>query len=555
MNTTKLKELWEKVKGFFKNMSMKVRIILCAAAVLVVVALVALVVLSNNQPYATLFTNLSNSEASAIMDYLQENGFTDYRLEGDTIYVRADAQDVVTAQLALAGYPKDGYLYETYFEHVGLTTTNSERNETLRIALEQRLEAIIRNFKGVRNAQVDIALGQEQIYVLQSVQTESTASVFVELDSGYMLTDEQAAGIRNLVAHSVQNLDIGNVVITDGYGNGYNADNVANLNDSSQLKVALQEYYANKIRTGVVRLLTPIYGPNNVIAEVSCTVDVNRRIIESEEFSQPEGSAENSGLIGTSTILGIVSDEGVDVVGGIPGTTTNSDVDIPTYMEDLLQNGGEGNFAEWYKDYEAHVNKTTEQVEVIAGTVTDIHVAVTINANSPNGASVEADNLRYQVATGAGIGGDDPASRVAVLIAPFYEEPTPVNPIGTIITQDMIPWLIIGGAVLLVILIMLMVILSVRRKRKERKEAEQAAIDAQLGYGPDGELLPADGVLPGEGGLPGEAPPATGADIMEINTEKSMELRKTIRQFVQNNPEIAAQMIKSWLKGGDDDNG
>ena len=47
------------------------------------------------------------------------------------------------------------------------------------------------------------------------------------------------------------------------------------------------------------------------------------------------------------------------------------------------------------------------------------------------------------------------------------------------------------------------------------------------------------------------APPTGGADIMEINTEKSMELRKSVRQFAQNNPEIAAQMVKAWLKGED----
>ena len=39
---------------------------------------------------------------------------------------------------------------------------------------------------------------------------------------------------------------------------------------------------------------------------------------------------------------------------------------------------------------------------------------------------------------------------------------------------------------------------------------------------------------------------------MEINTEKSMELRKNVRQFAQNNPEIAAQMIKTWLRGGEE---
>ena len=48
------------------------------------------------------------------------------------------------------------------------------------------------------------------------------------------------------------------------------------------------------------------------------------------------------------------------------------------------------------------------------------------------------------------------------------------------------------------------------------------------------------------------APPQTGADIMDINAEKSMELRKTVRQFVNNNPEIAAQMLKTWLRGGEE---
>ena len=51
------------------------------------------------------------------------------------------------------------------------------------------------------------------------------------------------------------------------------------------------------------------------------------------------------------------------------------------------------------------------------------------------------------------------------------------------------------------------------------------------------------------------APPTGGADIMEVNTEKSMELRKNVRQFAQNNPEIAAQMVKAWLRGEDDNNG
>ena len=70
------------------------------------------------------------------------------------------------------------------------------------------------------------------------------------------------------------------------------------------------------------------------------------------------------------------------------------------------------------------------------------------------------------------------------------------------------------------------------------------------------KLLGELGLTPQAVGEDGQPPaPTTGADIMEINTEKSMELRKNVRQFVQNNPEVAALMLKTWLKGGDDDNG
>jgi flagellar M-ring protein FliF len=46
--------------------------------------------------------------------------------------------------------------------------------------------------------------------------------------------------------------------------------------------------------------------------------------------------------------------------------------------------------------------------------------------------------------------------------------------------------------------------------------------------------------------------PTSGADVMEMDTERSMELRKEIRKFVEENPELAAQMLKVWLRGGEE---
>ena len=555
---TKVKELWEKVKGFFKNMSMKVRIILCAAVTVLLVAIIALAVWSSSRDtYTTLFTNLSSTEASAIMSYLQENNFTDYRLEGDTIFVRAGQEDILMAQLVQAGYPKNGYLYETYFEKVGMTTTQSQANETLKIALEQKLEAVIRNFDGVRSAQVIISLGRNQTYVLDDSPVNTTASVQVDMVPGYTLSQQQAQAIKNLVKHSVADLKIEEVFLTDTAGNPYAADAVTDLNNSSQLKLSLEEYYANTIRASVMHILEPVYGPGNVNVTASVVVDVNRRVLENTEYSQPEGSYDAGGLMGRETVLGIVSSDGVEVVGGIPGTTTNSDVDIPTYMEDLLQAAEDGTLAEWFRNVENKLNETTEQVEIIAGTLTDVRVSVTINSRSPNAAEVNVEDLASHLATVVGIdnSGDDDGDRqrVSVLIAPFYEEPVEPAPTGM---QLSMPFIIIGAAVLLALIVVLLLITGTNKKKKKAQEEEQrAAMEAQLGpIGADGELQPGGAGVFGGSGLPGEQPPATGADIMDINTEKSMELRKMVRQFAQNNPEIAAQMVKAWLKG-DEDNG
>ena len=37
--------------------------------------------------------------------------------------------------------------------------------------------------------------------------------------------------------------------------------------------------------------------------------------------------------------------------------------------------------------------------------------------------------------------------------------------------------------------------------------------------------------------------------LIDIKNEKSLELRTNIREFAEQNPEISAQLLKSWLKG------
>ena len=560
---TKLKGVWEKIKDFFKNMSTRVRIILAAAVVLIIAAAAAVALWSNNRPYETLFTDLTTDEASAVLSYLDENGLKDSQYTGDTILVRADQRQALLAQLALAGYPKTGSLYGTYFERTGTMSTTSERATAEMVSVMEDLSAIVRTFEGVKDAQVRIDMGEDRTYVLEDISTETTASVKLTLRDGYVLPDKTADAIRGLVAHSIAGLDIESVFVTDTQGNTYSGDSMGDRQDSSALKLKIQENYNNLIRTNVMQALTGIYGAENVKVAVNTTVDVDRRFVENTNYTQPAGSYENGGLIGREQIVAYITREGLEPVGGVVGTESNAD--LSTYVEDLIQGAGDGDTAGQVIDRDNKINESKEQVEAVAYTVTDVTVAVTINERAnPDAAAVDVATLQSHVATASGIGGENPEQYVSVLVAPFLQSEE--ERANAVLTDVLIVYLVIAGAALLLLIVVLVVLLSIRRKRKQREEEERAAAAEQMG-----ELEGAAGIT-GLGGITGIAgmegitpemaasiaasvPPAGGADIMEINTEKSMELRKSVRQFVQNNPELAAQMVKTWLKGGETENG
>jgi len=562
---TKLKELGGKAKDFFKNMSMKVRILLCAVLVVVIAVIAALYIRSTNQPYSTIFSGLSNEDKTSILTAMESDGTTDYRVDGDSILVRTDQADLVLSRLLMQGYPKSGRLYETYQEKVNTLTTNSERETYMLISRVQRMEGTIRAFDGVLDAVINMELGEDRTYVLDdSDLTNATASITLTLRDGYTLDNKAADAIRNVVVFGVSGMKAENVSILDTKGNTYDSTPGSNFGDNSQLKLQLQQYYNNMIRTQVMQVLEGLYGEDNVRVAVTTVADVNRRVMESKEYTQPEGSYENGGLIGRENTLWVITPDGVDAVGGVPGTSTNAD--IPLYLEDAIQAAGDNAYAAYQNDRDNKLNETSEQVEVASFTITDASVAVTINAN----ANIDANNtvneeaLREHVATAAGLGDDATArARVSVLIAPFPA--APVEPVAEgIISSDLLPFLIIGAAILVVMIILLVTLLRIRNKRKKEREAELAEIEERLGeLGPIGMM---EGELDqmGQAGIPGAAaagpdgqpvPADAKADIAEVNTERSMELRKMVRQFVQSNPEIAAQVIKAWLKGGEEGNG
>ncbi len=544
----KLKDLLEKVKGFFKKLNRKTLIVLGVCAVVILALIIAAAILLNRKEYALLYTGLNTSETTTVTTYLRDNQI-DYQVNGDQILVPKGRETQIQADLAQGGYFTTGFNYDFYTQYVNSFSTSAERIEATRIATIQKLEATIRTMEGVRDVHVDIQPGTQRVYVLQDDVSAGTAYVNITPESSQGISKNVAQAIRNMVIHSDKSLNIGSVTIEDTYGNPYNdtSTGVGSMSDANALRRQCEQEMNSQIRSNVLQALEPIYGQGNVTVGVNTVVDVSRQMEESTAYHQPEGSTENGGLIGQEKWWWAIGTDGTIQQGGVVGSGVNSD--IPNYPDIVPNTDGDTTFSSGEGNRTHQIDTTVTQTERLAGRITDVSVAVTINQNAGNSGTLSLQQLTTHVARASGIGvnTEDWESHVSVVIAPFAQDPPAPGPGGFFarILADVPDWVVfaaIGGLILFIVLLVL--ILMLRRRSKKKKQAQLEALEAEQRAAEEAAAAAAAAEILA-------AAPTGGADIMEVNTEKSMELRKSVRQFAQNNPEIAAQMVKAWLKGED----
>jgi len=551
----KAKAIWGKVWERLKKISKKIYI--AAAAALVVLAVILVIVL-NNKPYSTLVTNVSMDEMSSVLQLLEAWGVRDYKVEnGDTILVLESQQSQLQARVLMENVFQSGQT--KYFDNLSALSTNQERNTAILMDLEEKLRATIRSFENVQDAVVSLTPGEDRGYILDSGNVvNATAAVKVSMRDGKKLTTQQAAAIREFVSNSLQGLEISRVSITDDYGNTYSGGSLTADSDASALKMQLEEEQSNKIRTQVMQVLAPAFGEENVDVAVNCVVEVgnvteNRVDVYLPEYAQ-NGETNGRGIIGSLIYQWSYNRDGDETVGGVVGTESNSNIpnqDFSQYVENTPNLDGTESAADASGQIDYDNSRSEKHIVTTAGYLKDCSVAVSINSTTAG--NVDTAAWQQHVARAAGIYGEvDEESgleildgRISVISYPFFREepPAPVPGILDIEIAGIPLWVLIAAAGgLLLFIILLVVILLARRRRRKRLEAQEAEAQASE----------VDALLAAVG-LGGQATDDNGADVMEIQTEQSMQLRKDIRQFASENPEIAAQMVRNWLRGGDDD--
>ena len=568
-----------KIKTALGKISRKIWIIIGVCLAVMIGVIIFLIWSNQNKPYAVLIDQANNEEFSSVLTWLQDQGITDYKTEGSsTILVPSSQAVMLKARLLQQQYSSANLSSSVYFERVGALSTQTDRVIASRKDLEQQLNAVIRSFSGVLDATVVINLGEDNGYVLyKNNVVNASASVKLTMQEGKLLSNDQAKAIRNYVAHAVPELDVDSVFLTDSIGNTY-SDFTANGNSQSDsiLKLQVEEELENRIRTQITQALAKVYlGEENVAVVPNVTVELGDKTVNTHDVKLPEfaqdGSTGGRGIIGSEfwVFQFLTPNEGA--MGGVVGTTTNAE--LPTYVEP-----GEAQ-AELQRILEEEANRIYDNsyedtvMVVHCATVSDVSVAIWVNGGVfEDPSQINADNVRSWAAAAAHIEPTltDEVTReeylnwkIWVNTDPFAVEPVepgPEDPITQPGTIWGIPYFVFiaAGVGLLVFVVVLVLILVLRGKKRKKEEAErQALIETMMAAAPpgviveigeDGQPIYVDAEAAVEPVLDEEGNPVTGANVMDLHTERSMELRQSIRDFVDENMEIAALLLKSWMK-------
>ena len=283
-------------------------------ASLTAIAAVILYISMQKPEMTTLYSSVSESEKSRIIDSLKNLG-VEVQLDPVTgqILVPADLYHQARISLAAQGLPEYGGDGFDSIDNLPLGISRSVEGVKLRQAQEAELAKSITEISNIQSARVHLALPEKSVFVRD--QTSPTASVFVSLKNGRKLDQTQVLAITNLVSSSVPGMNSSNVSIIDQYGNllSNSPDDPDQMLADGQLeyRMRLENIYRMRIQS----LVTPIVGANNVNAQVNLEIDFTRKEI-SQEIVDPDTTA----TLSEQNSLNVTAKK--DAVG-IPGAISN----------------------------------------------------------------------------------------------------------------------------------------------------------------------------------------------------------------------------------------
>lgn len=520
-----LTKIPSKIAEAFKKLEkgQKVRLLVLIAIIIIILAVVS--VFLNQKSYTVLYSGMESADAGNVMTALSDMG-VDAKTQGsNTILVEESVADSVRMQLAAQGYPSSGYSYDIFQSASGLGVTDMEKRVYYKFQIEANLRQTINKMEKVEDSVVTIDLPPNSSYVLADDETKPTASVLLTLKDDKMLSEGEAAAIVELVSSGISGLAPEDVRIVDSQMNVYSTDGddvISNVDS----QIALQDTMRQKLQTQVMSLLTPVFGEDNVKAEVNVTLDFDSKLTESVEFAPPADGEEGL-VVSMSELVEKITNDETGSVAGLDANGTASQ-----YM-DTLDNDDNSAYYQASREANYEINQTKTQIEQAKGQVKDLSVSVILNSDQVDDYS---DEVRQLVATAIGV----EAERITVAMLPFVPvDDTAIQDafdaqselLSSMQSAETTRLMIILGTVL-VVLVFVFMIFRMFKKKEEPVLAEggfEYLADEEIDLGEDNEPLL---------GL---------HDIRLEDFEQTDNKLQILEDYIGKNPESVANLLRNWL--------
>jgi flagellar M-ring protein FliF len=267
-----LTSMFGRVQKQVQELSLAQRVFAVLLGAGLVLAAIALTQWINKPQMSPLFTNLSPTDAAAIVDELNSSGVP-YELTagGSTIMVPNSQLYDTRLRVAAEGLLANSDAGYSLLDGMSMTSSEFQQQVTYQRALEGELARTLGAMDGVSAASVKLAIPQESVFVSET--PDPTASVFIQTGSTGALPPASVQAIVHLVSASIESMKPEGVAVIDS--NGVVLSSVGGDNSTVMQSGQISEY-EKRIATSVQAMLDRVVGSGNAVVSVSAELDYDK---------------------------------------------------------------------------------------------------------------------------------------------------------------------------------------------------------------------------------------------------------------------------------------
>ncbi|NOI81449.1 flagellar basal body M-ring protein FliF [Vibrio tubiashii] len=526
------------------------RQVVLVLSISICVALIVMLFFWVKEPEMRPLGIYETEELIPVLDYLDQQKL-DYKLEGNTILVPASNFNSLKLDMVRAGLNQEKHAGDDILlQDMGFGVSQRLEQERLKLSRERQLSKAIEEMKQVRKARVLLALPKQSVFVRHN--QEASASVFLTLNMGANLKQEEVDSVVDMVASAVPGMKPNRITVTDQHGRLLSSGSQDPASAARRKEHELERKQEQALRDKIDSVLIPILGFGNYTAQVDIELDFSAVEQTSKRFDPNTPS--------TRSEYTLEDYNNGNVVAGVPGALSNqppADASIPqdvAQMKDGTTLGQGSVHKEATRNFELDTTISHERRQT--GVVNRQTVAVAVKnraiVNPDTGetsyqpiSDAELNSIKQLLIGTVGFSearGDllnvlsmqfaEPEVEVMADV-PIWEHPN---------FNDWIRWFASALVIIVVVLVL------VRPALKKLLNPASDEDEDQL-YGPDGLPIGADGETSLIGGdLDGGELFEFGSSIDLPNLHKDEDVLKAVRALVANEPELAAQVVKNWMQ-------